>query len=91
MIAAPSFLGARAIPSGIELLWHQVPDASVSEYAVYRRLPSEETPTRITTAKKNATAYIDATAKAGVLYFYSVAAVTSAGEGPRSSEKGAQR
>ena len=90
-IAPPSFLGARAIPSGIELLWHRVPDASVSGYALYRRLPNQDTPARISTASKSASSFVDASAKAGVLYFYSVAAITPAGETPRSREKGAQR
>ena len=83
--------GAHAILSGIDVTWYAVPDGNVNGYAIYRRLPSDATPSRIATEGNNATSHVDASAKPGVLYFYSVAAVTANGEGPRSKEKGAIR
>jgi fibronectin type 3 domain-containing protein len=87
----PSQLNARAVPKGLEVSWSHPAVPPGRGYALYRRTREQPQAQRLATLPATATRYLDATAKPQVLYIYSVAALTPAQEGPRTSEISARR
>ncbi|MBF9220257.1 hypothetical protein [Hymenobacter ruricola] len=87
----PSQLNARAVPKGLEVSWSHPAVLPGRGYALYRRTREQPEPQRLATLPATATRYLDATARPQVLYIYSVAVLTPAQEGPRTSEISARR
>lgn len=86
--SVPLGLTLTSGPGRIDLTWSAPADAGSSpvvQYRVYRGTTSGLA-TLIASTDASVTAFTDLTASFGTTYFYSVAAVNSAGEGPRTDE-----
>jgi len=82
----PTGLKTKVVGTEVKLSW--VPpkfdgDSTVSKYNVYRR---EGGGTPALTGMSNSTSHVDQAPDPNVTYLYSVAAVNTMGEGPRSAE-----
>jgi hypothetical protein len=85
---APTGLSASASKNGVALMWSPPASdggSSITGYRIYRGT-SKGGGTIIVAVGSSPTTYLDTTTKRGTRYTYSVAAVNSAGEGPRSAE-----
>lgn len=94
--AAPAYLNASSFYSsrrsrGVSLSWERVSDtggAPITGYRVYRGT-SPSALSRLVTVAGDTTVFDDTKTTPGVTYFYRVAAVNEAGEGPLSPEASA--
>ncbi|NMO19081.1 chitinase [Pyxidicoccus fallax] len=82
-VTAPTGVSATGSASDVALTWSTVSGAS--GYNVYRATSQAGTYTKLTTAPVSTASYRDAAVTSGATYWYAVAAVGPAGEGPRSS------
>ncbi|MDQ2769242.1 MAG: hypothetical protein M3Y54_01920 [Bacteroidota bacterium] len=90
-LTPPSRVNARPVPTGVELSWTHPAVAVAKGYALYRRARQEPQPQRLATLTPTQTRYIDQTAKPGTLYIYSLSALGTAQESPRTPEISARR
>ena len=81
---APTGLVALASPGAISLTWDPVTAADLGGYIVLRGEGSSDRLQPLMTQPVNGTSFNDATAKAGVRYFYAVVAVDKATPANRS-------
>jgi fibronectin type 3 domain-containing protein len=83
--SAPQALLATqpAVGSGVVLSWQPPASGPVTGYRVYRS--TSPFALGFLAGVGNVTQYNDTTAAPGVLYYYTVTAVNSAGEGPASN------
>jgi hypothetical protein len=87
--AAPTSLAATAISTTeIDLGW-TAPWGSVASYNVYRGTAQGAESTMPVATGLTGTSYADTSLKEGTKYWYTVAAVNSAGQSPRSNEASA--
>ena len=84
--AAPSQVTAAGSSSKVTLAWNAPygGGSTILRYNVYWSVTPTGATTRIDTLT-NATGYVHTSLTNGVTYYYSISAVTSIGEGPRSS------
>lgn len=90
-IAPPAEIAVRAISTGIVIEWGSSMQSGITGYTVYRRSRNEQNAIKIAELPIQQTNFVDETASADGLYFYSVSAQSEAGESKRSSEKGVKR
>lgn len=89
----PVIASLTAVPAAVEVKWAALP--GVTGYNVYRGTTPDFTPgTKLNSAAVTGASYIDRsktgnTLSAGTLYYYKVAALNEAGEGPVSGPLGA--
>jgi hypothetical protein len=82
----PARILARPVKEGISLQWEQGDASGVEGYALYRRPIQEKAARLIAKVKGNVNQFTDRRVTAGVLYVYTVATVTAAGETPQGDE-----
>jgi len=76
--APPSDLIAVQTQDGIKILWQQPNDPDLSGYRIYRRMDNENKTTMIGEAKKGVLMFLDTTALAPAVWYYSVSAIDDA-------------
>lgn len=91
ILASPSQLNARPLPTGLELNWSAPAQAPPKGYALYRRVREQTEAQRLATLTPSQTTYLDPTAKPGTLYIYSLAALGPTQESERTPEISARR
>ncbi len=69
--ATPVGLKAETLPEGIFLSWGETIGAKISGYKIYRHESNSESQV-VSSVKAEATTYLDATAKKGNIYWYSL-------------------
>jgi fibronectin type 3 domain-containing protein len=78
---------ARSVKEGVSLQWEQADATGVQGFAIYRRAVTEKKSRKIALVQRAANQYTDKQVPAGVLYAYSIATVTAAGETVPSDER----
>jgi fibronectin type 3 domain-containing protein len=78
---------ARSVKEGVSLQWEQADVAGVQGFAIYRRAIADKKSRKIAQVGAAASQYTDKQTAQGVLYVYTVATVTAAGETVPSDER----
>ncbi len=78
---------ARSVKEGVSLQWEQADLAGVQGFAIYRRAIGDKKSRKIAQVGAAASQYTDKQTARGILYVYTVATVTAAGETGPSDER----
>jgi fibronectin type 3 domain-containing protein len=78
---------ARSVKEGVSLQWEQADVTGVQGFAIYRRAITEKKSKKIAQVGNAANQYTDKQTAQGILYVYTVATVTAAGETGPSDER----
>jgi fibronectin type 3 domain-containing protein len=78
---------ARSVKEGVSLQWEQADLAGVQGFAIYRRAIADKKSRKIAQVGAAASQYTDKQTAQGVLYVYTVATLTAAGETGPSDER----
>ena len=82
---------ARSVKEGVSLQWEQADMTGVQGFAVYRRAVADKKAKKIAVLTQGVSQYTDKQTAAGVLYVYSIATLTAAGETVPSDERAVRK
>ncbi len=86
-ITVPDNFSVRKTSKGVAIEWDIAANAANDTYIIYRRAANETTATKVASTPANRMQYIDSTAKANTLYYYSIENKSALGISDRSEEK----